>query len=226
MAFLNGRASDGCGSRAGVKANQDKAGEMAKRTPAGIDLLAFPGASVNGLSFLGAPAYAQEVCGFLSSQPAISRSAFGREYDPNDASMIAFLGMMVHRGSQILQVTPCTTIAAAPASVLPARLAIDVGKLLSTPKSVEALQSSKQLFSVVTLVIDLAVVDVDRDDVSDIDVLDIQPASAGLVLCRYIRCELAFRLCNFARSASCGDLSVAVEDEPHGLTGFVSSRWS
>src|SRR5215472_11959477 len=55
---------------------------------------------------------------------------------------------------------------------------------------------------------------IDRQNVGNVDVFYVARFARGLIFCRDVFGELAFCCRNLARSAACGDMLVAIEDDP------------
>jgi len=62
---------------------------------------------------------------------------------------------------------------------------------------------------------------VDQQDVRNIYVFDITFAAATLVLLADVLGEFGLRSRNFARKAACGNMPVAIEDDPGRLSGAL-----
>src|SRR5262244_4299046 len=64
---------------------------------------------------------------------------------------------------------------------------------------------------------------IDRQHVGDVDLLYVPCLARRAVLCRDVFREFAFCCCNFALSASRGDMLVAVENDPGGLANAAAA---
>ncbi|ANW00075.1 hypothetical protein LMTR13_07650 [Bradyrhizobium icense] len=105
-----------------------------------------------------------------------------------------------------------------------AGLSIDLRELLTAPILVETLDPGSD-FELISRFADIG--QIDRQHVSAVDVLYVPSGSFGLVLAcnvigegllRFLRRPCSSR----TRNASCGDMSVAVLDDPDGLSDELS----
>jgi hypothetical protein len=123
--------------------------------------------------------------------------------------------MVVYGSAQVFQVATSASVTAPRSNVVATALSGDVGQLLASPEIIQSLQAAIELDRIRLPVPEILIVD--RQDVGNVDLLYLARLARGAVLCGDILCELAFCCCNFALSASCGDMFIAVENDPGGL---------
>ncbi|WP_407176401.1 hypothetical protein [Bradyrhizobium sp. STM 3562] len=118
-------------------------------------------------------------CGLLAGQPSVAGLTFGRERHSHYAAVKAFLCVVIDRGAQCLKVAASATRTAAMFGVACTSLGINLRQLLATPILVEPLNAGLDL----ELVAGLANVgQINREDISTIDVLNVLAAPFGLIL--------------------------------------------
>src|SRR6266545_2320211 len=128
--------------------------------------------------------------------------------------------MVVDRCPEVLEIAPRAAYGTPPAHILSAGFAGHLGELSVPPELVEPLQTRVKLGA--PGLQRTAVVVVDRQHVGDGYVFDIALAAVRPVLVGDVCGELDLRFCNFARKASCGDMFVAVENDPDCLADTLS----
>ena len=124
------------------------------------------------------PARPKQLSGFVSGQPSVARKPLGWQNNTYNSAMKALGCVVVDGCPQVLQVTPCSAITTSNPHILSTGLTGNVGEHLATPKIIEAFQAFIELY-----LIDLpapGVVVVDRQDVSNVDYLDVPFLSGGL----------------------------------------------
>src|SRR5262249_22040363 len=136
------------GPRTAVKPDQNESGEVSQWPFGGFDRLPFAGAAVNGLTFLGPPACAQQISNFLAGEPTRSRAAPRRQCDPNNSPVQSFLGVIIDRGAQIFEVAAGTSVIAAHDNVFAAGLPGNLRQLFASPELVQSLDAAPKPLAV------------------------------------------------------------------------------
>jgi hypothetical protein len=135
---------------------------------------------------------------------------------------------MVDRSAQILEITAGTALVAAVLNVAPAACAVHFRQSLAAEELIQPADALVE-FLTVTLSSWGAVVHIDRQHVGYVDRIYVAFFAARPVLFGDVFGELSLRAISFARKASCGVMSPAVEDKVT-RTGddapcFVSAGW-
>jgi hypothetical protein len=213
---------------AGVQADQNETGDVTQRPFFSRNLLALHFAAMNSLHFTSLPARPDDGGSLRARQPSVAGLPLGRKCHADQAAVQPFPGMVVYGCAEVLKIT--TRPASIPSMFLvgPTSLAIDLGKALGSPPIVQA---SDPLIE--TLLVPLMfplVVNKDRQHIRDRDGLNILLFSVRRMFFRQILIQDSFSFSNFLRSASRGDVSLAVPDDPVGsfrnLSFFISALGS
>jgi hypothetical protein len=129
--------------------------------------------------------------------------------------VVALRGVVVDRRAEIFKIAAGSTIVASVFRILSTGFAGDFGKHLAAPKFVEAAEAPIELRTIGLP--RSRIVIVDRQNVGDVDQLDVLFFADWIVLGGEVVGKGLLRLSTFALSASRGDMLAGVEDNPDRL---------
>jgi hypothetical protein len=167
---------------------------------------------VNGLNLALPPARPEKSGGLGPRKPAVARRALLRKGHPHAAAVEALLFVKVDGRAQVLEVPSSSAPIASGQSVFPAGATIDLGERSITEELVQAADPRSNLLKI--QLAEGAIVHIDREDIGNLDLLDVALGSGRTVLAVDVISQAAFSTPNFFRSASRADLPSSVEDEP------------
>jgi hypothetical protein len=199
-------------SRTGVEADQYEACQMTKGALLRFDLLSLAWAPMSGLNFLRAPADPQELGRFVTSEPTGAGRSFERKDHVHDSAVQSLFRMMIDGGAKIFKIAAGAAYRAPPPYKLSARFTGHLREVPRSPKFIEPLEASIELW-MVGLPSSAGLV-IGKENIGNSYLFEFSLLPTGAVLLGEIGTELDLRLCSFALKASCGDMAIAVEDDP------------
>jgi len=169
------------------------------------------------LHFPGAPADPQKLGSFIPGEPTGAGRPLRRKNNVDDSAVQTFFRMMIDGGSKIFEITSGPANGAPPSHELSAGFAGHLCELARTPKFVKTFKTCIESWATRQPLSARFVVG--KKNVRDRYLFEFSLPAARKVLFGDVGAKLDLRFFNVTLNASCGDMAIAVEDDP----GYTSN---